>query len=152
VQKGGNVRFSSDKIRRLEGVSLFGDCSRRQLRRIAPLVEEVSVEAGTVLCDEGQIARDVFIVVDGTADVVRHRRLVDSLGPGDVFGDVSFIDRGPRAATVTATSDMRVFMLDARRFSTLLDVAPTVGSTLARAMCARLRKSALRRRPARRTS
>ena len=59
------------KIELLKGIPLFTGCSKRDLEEIARVTEEIHVDAGTVLIDEGQPGREAFVVVSGRLDVTR---------------------------------------------------------------------------------
>ena len=128
------------KVNALKNVSLFSACTTKELAQIASLVDEVEVSEGTVLTKEGGPGREFFAIIDGQADVTLRKKKLATLGPGQFFGEMSLLDQGPRAATVTAASDMRLYVLDARSFSTLLDKHPAVARKILRGMAQRLRE------------
>jgi len=124
----------------LRDVALFSACSKRELGHIASLVEEIEVPEGKVLMREGELGRELFVIVDGTANVaVGKKKRVARLGPGWTFGEVSLLDRGPRSATVTAHTDMHLLVLTARAFSTILEESPSFSRKILKAMARRLR-------------
>jgi len=118
---------------------LFSACSASQLRTIRRQIEEVTVGAGTVLCDEGTVGKEFFFIIEGTASVRRHGRKVATLGPGQYFGELSLLDRRPRSATVVSESPMSLLVLDQRRFNGLLDAVPALSHKLLVAMAGRIR-------------
>jgi CRP/FNR family cyclic AMP-dependent transcriptional regulator len=120
---------------------LFSACSAGQLRTIRRAVEEVSVPAGRVLCEEGAIGREFFFIVDGKATVRRGGRKVAMLGPGDYFGELALLDRKPRSATVVSDTPMELLVLEQRRFNGLLDGMPALAHKLLVAMASRLREA-----------
>jgi CRP/FNR family transcriptional regulator, cyclic AMP receptor protein len=128
------------KIELLQGVPLFSACSKRELSRIASLVDEIEVPKGRVLTREGDAGRECFVVVDGRATVtVGDRGRVARLAPGACFGEMSLLDSEPRSATVEAQTDMRLLVLDSRSFSSLIDEVPSVARKVLAAMAGRLR-------------
>lgn len=129
------------KIELLAGVPLFEQCSRKELNRIASLVDEASIEAGRALTREGRVGRECFIVAAGKATVTRGQKMINSLGPGDFFGEMSLLDHQPRSATVTADTDMDLLVLDGRSFATLLDDAPSVAKKILSGLASRLRQA-----------
>jgi CRP-like cAMP-binding protein len=120
---------------------MFAGCSKRDLRRIASLADEVDVAEGAVLTRQGDTGRECFVIVDGRARaVIRGRRSV-AMGPGSIVGEISLLDEGPRSATVTAETDMRLLVLTSSGFSTLLRDVPTVVRPIMRELAGRVRSS-----------
>jgi CRP-like cAMP-binding protein len=129
------------KIDMLKNVALFSACTNKELAEIAKLVDEVEVPKGTVLTQEGGPGREFFVVVEGSAVCTLRSKKLATYAPGQFFGEMSLLDQGPRSATVTATSDMKLYALDARRFSTLLDKHPAVARKILRVLAQRLREA-----------
>ena len=123
----------------LGDIWLFSACSASQIRTIKRQVEEISVPAGRVLCEEGTVGREFFFVVDGTAVVRRGGRKIATIGPGGYFGELSLLDRKPRSATVESATEMKLLVLDQRRFNGLLDAMPALAHKLLVAMAQRIR-------------
>ena len=112
-----------EKIGLLEKLPLFESCTDRELGDIASIMVEAERPAGTVLTREGRDGGLMFIIVEGTAEVVASdgteaSKVVNRLKAGDVVGELALIDGRARSATVRATSTIRV--LDrVRRFQRL---------------------------------
>ena len=123
----------------LEQIWLFVGCTRAELRRIGKAIQEVEVPAGTLLVEEGQPGLLFFVVVAGRASVVRGRRTVASLGPGDSFGELSLLDHQPRAASVTSESDMTLLVLRQHQFQKVLRDTPSMARRLLATLAGRLR-------------
>jgi SAM-dependent methyltransferase len=122
----------------LKSVPLLEACTTEELNRIATLAEEVDVPAAEVLTHEGEREPFFYIVATGTATVTREGRKLTTLGPGTFFGEVALLTRGPRTATVTADTNMKLLRLDERRFAALLDDAPTVARKILAGVAKRL--------------
>ncbi len=131
----------SSKIVLLQKVPLFKALSQRQLREIARLADEVRVTAGTRLVTAGEIGYELFVIVEGNATVRSRGGRTARLGPGDSFGEMSLIDRGPRSATVDAASDMRLFVVESRDFWRLLDAAPPLATKIMVTLSRRVREA-----------
>lgn len=129
-----------DSVEKLANVSLFSACSGRDLQRIAKASDTVDIESGAQLMDQGEVGRQAFIILEGTAVVRRGGRKVAVLGPGDTAGELSLLDLGPRTASVIATSDMRVLVLTARALTALIDETPGLARKLLAAMAGRIRE------------
>jgi CRP-like cAMP-binding protein len=69
--------------------------------------------AGTVLLSEGETSGRLYILADGSVEVLRGDTQVAVIGePGSVFGEMSVLLNRPHTATVRATSPVGVFVFD----------------------------------------
>lgn len=118
---------------------LFSGCTKRELKQIAGLTTEMSFSKGTVLTQQGDPGDECFVIVDGAVDVSIDGTTFAELGPGQMVGEMSLLDQGPRTATVTAKTDVGVLVLNPMEFATLLDGAPAVSRKLLRSLAQRLR-------------
>ena len=98
-------------LERLGALPMFGGCTNKELRDIARIVDELQVESGRVLMSQGDAGQEAFVIEEGTAEVVRDGQLLATVGPGSYVGELALIDAGPRSATVTATTPMRVLVI-----------------------------------------
>lgn len=124
----------------LAEIPMFSALTKRDLQRVAKATNELSVDAGTVLIDQGDMGREAFVVVEGTATVKRNGRKVGELGPGDAIGELSLLDHGPRTATVTADTAMTVLVLSAREFSGVIEEVPGLAQKLLGQLASRVRE------------
>ena len=125
-------------VDRLQAVDLLRNCTEAQLEEVAHLAERVQVGEGEVLAREGRIGREFFLILSGSVAVTQQGRRVNTLGPGDFFGELAAMDPGPRNATVTALSDLDVLIIGPREFSAMADI-PGFRDALFRSMASRLR-------------
>jgi CRP/FNR family transcriptional regulator, cyclic AMP receptor protein len=125
----------------LSKIWLFSTCSARDLRTIRKALEEVSVPEGRVLCEEGTIGREFFLIAEGQASVRRNNRRAATLGPGQYFGELALLDRRPRSATVISDTEMVLLVLGQRHFNGILDAVPALSRKLLAAMATRLREA-----------
>ena len=110
----------------LGSIGLFSALSRKELQRVAKASDEVKVKAGHELARQGDVGREMFVLIDGEATVKRNGRKITTIGAGAAVGELSLLDRGPRTATVTCETECTVLVLGAREFSALLDDLPGV--------------------------
>ena len=127
------------RIDRLSQVTLFRACSPAELRELAGITTELDVAAGDVLCTEGQVGRDCFVVVDGEATVTIGGDELDTVGPGGFFGEMALLDGGPRVATVIARTDMKLLVLSRGELGQLLNDVPSVARKMLEAVGGRRR-------------
>jgi CRP-like cAMP-binding protein len=111
---------SMDKRKRLEGIELFKHCTPADLEALAAITEDQTLPVGYVLCDQGRVGRECYIVVSGEADVTINGRRVAGIGPGETVGEMGLLDHLPRSATVTAKTPMQVYLIEGKRFDQVL--------------------------------
>ncbi|HVX19030.1 MAG TPA: cyclic nucleotide-binding domain-containing protein [Acidimicrobiales bacterium] len=130
----------TEHLEHLAKQPLFSACSKRELQRIARAFDELEVPAGRVLVDQGQAGREAFIVLDGTATVSRNNRKVATLSSGEQFGELALLDHGPRTATVTAETPMRLLVASSRSFAGVIDDVPSIARKLLAELAGRIRE------------
>ena len=129
-----------EKMRHLQKVDIFADCTKKQLKAVAAISRVVEVPTGTMLTRVGEPGEEFFFILDGSAmvDVTRRKRI--RLGPGEFFGEMSLLDGEPRSATVRAETDMRLLIILRRNFQSLLTEVPELTRTILVVLSRRLRE------------
>jgi CRP/FNR family transcriptional regulator, cyclic AMP receptor protein len=130
----------NERIEHLRNVALFSGCSTKDLQKIAKASDEITVPDGHVICDQGQVGREAYVIMSGSATVRRNGKKVASLGPGSVVGELSLLDRGPRTATVTADGPTELLVIDQRHFAGVIDEVPAVAHKIMAALAERIRE------------
>jgi CRP/FNR family transcriptional regulator, cyclic AMP receptor protein len=131
--------FSQDtKVQALKGAPLCDSLSRKDLTQLARVSEDLEVEPGKVLCNEGEIGQEFFVIVDGKVKVTRKGRRVATRSSGQFVGEIALLEDVPRTATVTAETPVRLFVLTRKDFRHLLDTNPSVERKVLRALARRL--------------
>jgi CRP-like cAMP-binding protein len=110
----------------LASVPLFTGFTTAELRDVAKATVELNLDQGKEFVSQGEVGREAFIIVEGTADVLRSGTKIATLGPGAVVGELALLDHGPRTASVVAATPLTVLVLGPREFSGLLDEVPTL--------------------------
>ena len=128
-----------EKLDLLHSIPLFDRFDRKNLERLGMLTDEVDVPAGKVLIRQGELGDDLMVIVSGTVTVERDGAKINSLKPGEFFGEIALIDRGPRTATVTADTPCRLLVINHRDFHALMDEFPDVAAEVLVALAHRLR-------------
>ena len=119
--------MGTTRIRKLACLDLFAGCDDRQLRGIDSSCTEVAVGPGRVLCTEGDIGREFFVLADGGVTVSRDGDPLADLGTGDWFGEIALTSRrGLRIATVVTTAASRLLVFDPREFRAMVGRCPLV--------------------------
>ena len=128
------------KLEHLAAVPLFDGVSKKELEKIAKAGDEIHMAAGTVIVDQGQTGREAFVVLEGSVSIKRNNRKVATLGPGDIVGELSLLDHGPRTATAICETECELLVLDQRHFRGVLEQVPTLASKLLASLAGRIRE------------
>jgi CRP-like cAMP-binding protein len=105
---------------------------------VARLTTTTEVAAGRELITEGQIGQELFVVLDGEAEVRKGDTLIATRGPGSIFGETALLVDRPRNATVVARTDMTVALIERGNFQLLLEEHPDLYLPLLASMANRL--------------
>jgi CRP-like cAMP-binding protein len=101
--------------------------------------DAVAFQEGEVIFREGEEARAMYIVRDGSVDLRRGDDLLETLRPGAVFGEMALVDPAPRSATAIAGAGCQLVALDEQAFRLLVQRVPGFALELLRVVVQRLR-------------
>jgi CRP-like cAMP-binding protein len=133
------MRLGKDaKVELIKQVPLFARCSRKELREVASVADEIDLKAGKELTKQGATAREFFVLLDGAAEVRRNGRKIRALGKGDFLGEIALVSKSPRTATVTTTEPTRALVITAQSFDRLLRTNPKIQRGVVEALADRL--------------
>ena len=122
----------------LKQFSVLGAVPATVLRDIVARLKPLSVKPGAVIVREGEPGHEFYIVRRGILEVSRsggaEEQIVSYLGPGDFFGELSLLTGKNRAATVTAQSAAKLYVLPHEAFHASLEASPKLRSRLGRAV------------------
>jgi CRP-like cAMP-binding protein len=142
-RRGSGRRAAHATIKRsvaaLRSVPLFDGFTDRHLRRLAQGSDLVGVAAGHAIVEEGQAGEAMYVILGGSARVVRAGRKVAELIPGDFFGELSALDGGPRTASVVADTDMELLRLYRHTLHRMVKDEPGSAIALLEGIARRLR-------------
>jgi len=100
-----------DIIDLLQNVEMFEGLTAKQLKKLAYTFNERALRAGEVIFSQGDKAENLFLVKSGFIEVITDspvsnmKRVLRNLGQGQSVGEMSWIDRGVRSATVRAVTN-----------------------------------------------
>jgi CRP/FNR family transcriptional regulator, cyclic AMP receptor protein len=131
--------FNQDtKVQALKRAPLFEGLSRKELGELARVSEDLEVPVGDVLCREGDIGREFFVIVDGETQVTANGKDLGARGSGDFIGEIALLEDTKRTATVTAKTPLRVFVLTREDFRSLVRENPSVERKVMQALARRV--------------
>jgi CRP-like cAMP-binding protein len=103
---------------------LFAGLPRRLLGRLATRFLEKAYHSGEVVFHEGDPGRALFVVVEGTVEITRAmpqgERVINTLGPGDQFGELALVDESPRSGSARVAAPTRLLILYKTDFDALM--------------------------------
>ena len=126
---------------------LFIALDDESARALRASMDEVRLTRGKVLFSEGDQGDRLYVIVEGkmklgTVSNDGRENLLSILGSGDMFGELSLFDLGPRASTATAVTDARLLALKNEDLQQLLRTRPEVAFHLLKSLAQRLRRTA----------
>jgi CRP-like cAMP-binding protein len=125
--------IGSDGAERLQAIHLFSELSLGQRRMVARLIDELSAEPGEELMREGELGYEVVFVEDGSADVLQGGELINTVGAGDVVGELAVLDDGgTRTATVVTTTPLRGMVLTSHFMRDVREHMPDIARAIDR--------------------
>jgi MFS family permease len=105
-----------ERLDLLRANPIFAPLPGSTLEQVAASLEEARVPAGEEIVRQGEPGDRFYLIKDGALDVNVDGELVQSLAPGDSFGEIALLRDVPRTATVRARSDAVLYALDRRHF------------------------------------
>lgn len=126
------------KVDLLKRIPLFAGCSRAELEAVSRVADELRLPAGRVLMRQGSPGRELIVLVEGEVTVERDGATIAVRRDGDHVGELALVTGRPRTATVTATTDLRVLVLDRTSFERLLQAVPSIAVKVVKAVAERL--------------
>ncbi|TWD15743.1 transcriptional regulator [Marihabitans asiaticum] len=132
-----------DVVRR---APLFATLDEDSAREIMASMEAVRMERGDVLFHEGDQGDRLYVITEGKiklgcTSTDGRENLLAILGPGEMFGELSLFDPGPRTATATAVAETQLIGLGNDQLRTLLQSHPRIAATLLASLARRLRRT-----------
>lgn len=126
----------------LRGLPYFADLSEDLLERVCEGSEQLEVEPGTVIIEEGSDSEEMYVVVEGELVVTKHTAAKEvelaRLRRGEVVGEIALLDQAPRTATVVAETRSQLIKVPVSPFEELLS-DPRVVRRMFRTVTSRLR-------------
>jgi len=82
----------------------------------------------------------MYILKEGEVDILVHDKIVETIGPGEILGEMALIDQNPRSATAVARTNCQLVSIDEKRFTFLVQQTPYFAIEVMRVMARRLRQ------------
>ncbi len=115
------LKKKSDQLAALRGVSLFASMSDRDLKAVLGGCREEVYSDGQAIVREGTPGGPFFLIVEGQAKMLIGGKARTTLSPGDYFGEIAMIDKGPRSATIVASGNVKALAIASWDFLALCE-------------------------------
>ena len=130
----------------LRQAPLFSSLDDEAATALGSSMAETTLRRGDVLFHEGDSGDKLYIVTEGKVKLGRsssdgRENLLAVLGPGEMFGELSLFDPGPRTATASAVSETHLYELNHDELISWLEQYPPVAKHLLEALARRLRRT-----------
>ena len=134
-----------------DSIPLLEDLDGEDTQRLFLTAEQISAASGEVVLSKGDGGTMMFLILEGAVEVSinahGHRRVLSTLGAGQLFGEAAFLMQTPRSADVTAITESLLLSISTANFESLSENAPSVAvkvlRNLCRTLCLRLYASAM---------
>jgi CRP-like cAMP-binding protein len=129
-----------------DSIPLLDDMEGEEKEQLFLSADHRDAKAGERILAKGENSTSMYLILDGAVEVLGerggHRRVLGTLGAGQLFGEGGFLMGTPRSADVVAIADSQLVVLDVESFGRLGEQHPKVAlkvmRNLCRALCLRL--------------
>lgn len=123
------MRLHKDaKVDLISRVPLFATCSKKELRLIANLADQVEWREGKTVIEQGSFGSEFFLLLEGRVSVSRDEERLRDLTAGEWMGEIALVANAPRSATVVTTSPVRALVLTRGAFLRLIEDNPSIAT------------------------
>jgi CRP/FNR family transcriptional regulator, cyclic AMP receptor protein len=96
---------------------------------------------GETIFNEGDPATELYVIQSGRVGIMHGNRMLDTLEPNTIFGEMALIDAAPRSATAIASTDVTLVPVSEKQFLFMVSQTPFFALTVMRVLAQRLRAS-----------
>ena len=96
----------------LRKADLFKSLPEKSLKTLAENCKQIRIGDEELLCKEGDSGNKMWVIVSGKLMVFKLKKMIDVLEAGDFLGEMSLIDKQPRAASVRAIGEAHLLEID----------------------------------------
>ena len=118
-----------------------------QFLAIVGQLHELSLPSGTPLFRQGEAGDALYLIVDGSVDIIQDGVRIVTRGPGEVVGEFAVVDGNRRSADVTAPTPARLLRWSREDFQGTMRQSMEVTTSILSVIIAKLREPPAPRRP-----
>ena len=110
----------------MNGSALFRPFNRKDRRGLVERFRARDVERGDIIIRDGDPTDGLYVVLSGEVEVHKNGHVLSRLKEGDLFGEISLLQKSPATATVEASRHTTVLRLPREDFDSLISSHPQV--------------------------
>jgi CRP/FNR family cyclic AMP-dependent transcriptional regulator len=143
--KTGEARpFPSSKLAVLRTHPYFADLEPEAFEQLCRYAKHTTLKRGTTIVSRGEPGNSLIAVISGTVKISvssadGRSAILNLIGAGEIFGEMSVFDGQPRSADATANTNCEIFVIDRREFIPFVRSQPALAMKFIEMLCARLR-------------
>ncbi|MGZ5033961.1 MAG: cyclic nucleotide-binding domain-containing protein [Usitatibacter sp.] len=96
--------------------------------------------AGEAIFSAFDMGFEMYVVLEGEVELTIDSKVLETLGPGEPFGEMALIDQAPRVATAIAKTPCTLVVITEKRFLFMVQQTPQFALQIMKVMADRLRK------------
>ncbi len=124
----------------LGSVYLFSDLNEKELEMIKNITNFIELNPGQKLFSENDESDSLYIIKYGSVIVKKGTIVLSILADGECIGEITFLNKEKRTATVTAIEKSFIFKINYDDLETLLNAEPIIASKIYKSMAKTLSK------------
>lgn len=128
-------------VERLRRLPLFEELDHHDLSQLLRWVREVDVADGDVLFEQGSMPHELFVIEEGSVEVVRDGERISMLESGEVVGEMALLNLERRWASALAVGHVRAVALGAEDLASMSEQMPELADRLRETMRRRQREN-----------
>jgi CRP-like cAMP-binding protein len=137
-------RSSSNKLSVLRKHEIFCDLDSEALDQLCRYAKHTVLKRGATIFSKGDPGKCLYAVISGTVKISISSRdgrnaILNLVGPGELFGEMSVLDGHPRSADATANTNCEFYIIDSRDFLPFVRSQPALSMKFIELLCAKLR-------------
>ncbi len=146
-EKAGDARrLSSSKLSVLRQHPIFRDLEPEALDQLCRYAKHTALKRGATIFAKDDPGNSLYAVISGTVKISisspdGRNAILNLIGPGEVFGEMSVLDGQPRSADATANTVCEIFVIDRRDFLPFVRSQPTLAMKFIELLSGRLRRT-----------
>jgi CRP/FNR family transcriptional regulator, cyclic AMP receptor protein len=137
-------RLSSSKLSVLRKHPIFSDLDSEALDQLCRYAKHTALKRGATIFSKGDPGNSLYAVISGTVKISLsspdgRNAILNLVGPGELFGEMSVLDGQDRSADATANTNCEIYVIDRRDFLPFVRSQPALSMKFIELLCNRLR-------------